>query len=186
MAAAVVDVSQAQLFTGVESFLLQFSTPQLKADGQHVLPGYANDQTLPADGGDFCVYTPLFLSRRGTNVEDWGQAQAGTLGLGEYVETVWQIDCYSASMVAAQQMASTFELIARSAVGVDFFKPRSIDCLYGESLRNLSLVLDSRKYVSRWSLELHLGFWKQVSVQFDFFSSVAVDVVNVDCRFPPV
>ena len=50
--AAVVDLTQAQLFAGVEQFLLNFSTPALTDDGLHVIPGNANDQSLPADGGD--------------------------------------------------------------------------------------------------------------------------------------
>mgnify|MGYP000064327151 CR=1 FL=1 len=183
--AAVVDLTQAQLFAGVEQFLLNFSTPTLTDDGLHVIPGNANDQSLPADGGDFCIYTPLFMGRRGTNVEEWQAEPIDAVNYCEYVETVWQIDCFSQSMVNAQQMAQTFELIARSEAGVNFFKPLSVDCLFAENLRNLSFVLDSKKYVSRWSLELHLGFWKQIQVSFDFFTSVNVNVVNVDVSFPP-
>lgn len=183
--AAVVDLTQAQLFAGVEQFLLNFSTHTLTDDGLHVIPGNANDQSLPADGGDFCIYTPLFMGRRGTNVEEWQAEPIDAVNYCEYVETVWQIDCFSQSMVNAQQMAQTFELIARSEAGVNFFKPLSVDCLFAENLRNLSFVLDSKKYVSRWSLELHLGFWKQIQVSFDFFTSVNVNVVNVDVSFPP-
>ncbi len=183
--AAVVDLTQAQIFSAVEQFLLNFSTPPLTSDGLHVIPGNTNDQALPADGGDFCIYTPLFMSRRGTNAEDWNTAPAEAVIYDEYVETVWQIDCFSRSMVSAQQLATTYELIARSEAGVNFFKPLFIDCLFAENLRNLSFVLDSKKYVSRWSLELHLGFWKQVQVSFDFFTSVNVNVVNVDVSFPP-
>lgn len=183
--AAVVDLTQAQLFAGVEQFLLNFSTPTLTDDGLHVIPGNANDQSLPADGGDFCIYTPLFMGRRGTNVEEWQAEPIDAVNYCEYVETVWQIDCFSQSMVNAQQMAQTFELIARSEAGVNFFKPLYIDCLFAENVRNLSLIVDSKKYVARWSLELHLGFWKQVQVQFDCFTSVDVNVVNVDVEFPP-
>ena len=183
--AAIVDLTQAQIFSAVEQFLLNFSTPPLTSDGLHVIPGNVNDQSLPADGGDFCIYTPLLMSRRGTNAEDWNTALAEAVNYDEYVETVWQIDCFSRSMVSAQQLATTFELIARSEAGVNFFKPLSVDCLFAENLRNLSFVLDSKKYVSRWSLELHLGFWKQIQVSFDFFTSVNVNVVNVDVSFPP-
>lgn len=183
--ATVVDLTQAQIFSAVEQFLLNFSTPPLTSDGLHVIPGNVNDQSLPADGGDFCIYTPLFMSRRGTNSENWNTAPAEAVNYAEYVETVWQIDCFSRSMVSAQQLATTFELIARSEAGVNFFKPLSVDCLFAENLRNLSFVLDSKKYVSRWSLELHLGFWKQIQVSFDFFTSVNMNVVNVDVSFPP-
>lgn len=183
---AVVDITEAQLFCGVEQFLLNFSTPALAADGLHVIPGNANDQSLPADGGDFCIYTPIYFGRRGTNVEEWQAEPIDAVNYCEYVETVWQIDCFSQSMVNAQQMAQTFELIARSEAGVNFFKPLHIDCLFAENLRNLSLIVDSKKYVARWCFELHLGFWKQVQVPFDYFTSVDVNVVNVDVKFPPV
>lgn len=183
---AVVDITEAQLFCGVEQFLLNFSTPPLAADGLHVIPGNANDQSLPADGGDFCIYTPIYFGRRGTNVEEWQAAPTEAVNYCEYVETIWQIDCFSQSMVNAQQMAQTFELIARSESGVNFFKPLFIDCLFAENVRNLSLIVDSKKYVARWCFELHLGFWKQVQVPFDYFTSVDVNIVNVDVKFPPV
>lgn len=183
---AVVDITEAQLFCGVEQFLLNFSTPPLAADGLHVIPGNANDQSLPADGGDFCIYTPIYFGRRGTNVEEWQAAPTEAVNYCEYVETIWQIDCFSQSMVNAQQMAQTFELIARSESGVNFFKPLFIDCLFAENVRNLSLIVDSKKYVARWCFELHLGFWKQVQVPFHYFTSVDVNVVNVDVKFPPV
>ena len=48
---AVVDLTQAQIFSAVEQFLLNFSTPPLTSDGLHVIPGNVNDQSLPADGG---------------------------------------------------------------------------------------------------------------------------------------
>ena len=57
--AAVVDLTQAQIFSAVEQFLLNFSTPPLMRDGLHVIPGNVNDQSLPADGGDFAS-TPRF------------------------------------------------------------------------------------------------------------------------------
>lgn len=183
---AVVDITQAQLFAGVERFLIQYATPPIEDDGLHVIPGNANDQSLPADGGDFCVFTPIFFGRKGTNVEDWETEPIDALRYSEFVETVWQVDCFSRSMVRAQQLAQTYELIARSEAGVNFFKPLYIDCLFAENVRNLSLIVDSKKYVARWSLELHLGCWKQVQVQFDYFTSATVNVVNVDVKFPPV
>ena len=45
--ATVVDLTQAQIFSAVEQFLLNFSTPPLTSDGLHVIPGNVNDQSLP-------------------------------------------------------------------------------------------------------------------------------------------
>lgn len=184
MTTQVTDATQANLFSAVEGFLIQFSTPELKDDGKHVLIGFSNDQTLPDDGNDFCVLSPLSFSRRGTNVEQWNGVEKAVTYL-EYVDTSWQIDCYSGSPNWAQRRAQTYEIIARSEAGVNYFKPLGVDCQYADSVSNLSGVLDSAKYVARWGITLHLGFWKQVSVSFPFFDALTVNVKNVDVSFPP-
>lgn len=182
---AVVDVSQAQLFSAVEGFLLNFSTPPITNDGNHIIPGFTNDQSLPNDGGDFCIYTPISMVRRGTDVEEWFKDTTDAINYNEYVESIWQIDCYSKSPAYAQQRVQTYETIMRSPAGVAYFSPLYVDCLFADSPRNLSMILDSKKYRSRWSIELHLGFWKQVQIQFDYFTSITPELIDVDAKFKP-
>ncbi len=182
----VTTVVDADVYGGIEGFLLVYSVPTLKNDGRHVIPSYVNDQTLPPDGGDFCVVNPITATRRGTNVEEWKRrTDDDTLDYLEYLETTWQIDCYSASPVRAMRMATTLETTIRSPVGVAFFRPKSIDCLFADAPINLSGLLDSGKYVSRWQLTAHFGYWKKVTVKSEYFDSLRINVVNVDSAFPP-
>lgn len=184
--AVVVDLTQAQVFKGVEQYILSFSCPELKDDGLHVIPGYVNDQTLPADGGDFCVYAPTAFIRRGTNVEGWRKtAEEAAVDYSEYFESLWQIDCYSTSPVRAMNRASGLETFVRSEAAVNALQKYSLSPLYGEGLTNLSGVFDSGKYVARWQLIARFGFWKKVSVEFPYFNAVDVRVINVDAAFPP-
>ena len=181
-----VTVSEPDLFQAVEDFLQVYAVPALKDDGRHVIPGYVNDQTLPPDDGDFCVFTPISAVRRGTNIEEWRKSADGDkVDYLEYFESVWQVDCYSTSPVRAMRCATSFETVVRSPVGVEFFKPKGIDCQFADSPSNLSGLLDSGKYVSRWMLTMHLGFWKRVSVDFPYFDTLTVNVKNVDASFPP-
>ncbi len=183
---AVVDLTQAQLFKGVEQYILSFSAPSLTDDGLHVIPGYVNDQTLPADGGDFCVYAPTAFIRRGTNVEGWRKTDdENIVDYSEYFESLWQIDCYSTSPVRAMNRASGLETLVRSEAAVNFLQQYGLSPLYGEGLTNLSGVFDSGKYVARWQLIARFGFWKKVSVEFPYFNAVDVRVINVDTAFPP-
>lgn len=184
--AAVVDLTQAQLFKGVEKYILSFSCPELKDDGLHVIPGYVNDQTLPADGGDFCVYAPTAFIRRGTDIEGWRKTAAeDAVDYSEYFESVWQIDCYSASPVRAMNRAAGLETLVRTEAAVQLLSPYGLSPLYGEGLTNLTGVLDSGKYVGRWQLLARFGFWKKLSVEFPYFNAVDVRLVNVDAAFPP-
>lgn len=184
--AAVVDLTQAQLFKGVEKYILSFSCPELKDDGLHVIPGYVNDQTLPADGGDFCVYAPTAFIRRGTDIEGWRKTAAeDAVDYSEYFESVWQIDCYSASPVRAMNRAAGLETLVRTEASVQLLSPYGLSPLYGEGLTNLTGVLDSGKYVGRWQLLARFGFWKKLSVEFPYFNAVDVRLVNVDAAFPP-
>ncbi len=184
--AAVVDLTQAQLFKGVEKYILSFSCPELKDDGLHVIPGYVNDQTLPADGGDFCVYAPTAFIRRGTDIEGWRKTAAeDAVDYSEYFESIWQIDCYSASPVRAMNRAAGLETLVRTEAAVQLLSPYGLSPLYGEGLTNLTGVLDSGKYVGRWQLLARFGFWKKLSVEFPYFNAVDVRLVNVDAAFPP-
>ena len=184
--AAVVDLTQAQLFKGVEKYILSFSCPELKDDGLHVIPGYVNDQTLPADGGDFCVYAPTAFIRRGTDIEGWRKTAAeDAVDYSEYFESLWQIDCYSASPVRAMNRAAGLETLVRTEAAVQLLSPYGLSPLYGEGLTNLTGVLDSGKYVGRWQLLARFGFWKKLSVEFPYFNAVDVRLVNVDAAFPP-
>lgn len=177
------DITQAQFWQAIEQFCLKFATPALTDDSRHVIPGFVNDQTLPPDGGDFVVYAPIRMERQGTTIEKWRTKDI--IEWDEYVQATVQIDCYSTSPVRAFKRVSTLEMIARSEAAVNHFSALGIDCLYGENVRDLSGVLDSGKYVSRWSFELSLGFWKKAQTPMEYFTHADVDVVNVDVRFPP-
>lgn len=146
--------------------------------------GFANDLTLPADGNDCCVVTPIAQRRSGTNIERYPEGEE-VQELLEHVELDVQIDCYSNNEFDALDRAATYETIGRSAIGVKFFERFNIGLLYTDSSQNLSSVLDSDRYVSRWTLTLHLSYWKTVKLGQDFFKTITIDVANVDVKFKP-
>lgn len=182
----VTDISDAQLLPALIGFCSTFATPKL-ADQMHVLDGFGNNRTLPPDGNDFCVVTPITQTRSGTDVVHLEKDGQDVIELREYVDVDIQIDCYSGPRdpQAAYQRAQTYETVARSYFGVDFFKRFGLDCLYADSLQNLSADLDSKQYVSRWMLMLHLGYWKRVQLDQDYFTEATVGVKNVDVTFKP-
>lgn len=180
----VTDLTKTDILHALTSFCVTFSAPAL-ADEDHVFYGYESNRSLPSDGNDFCVVTPIAQRRVGSNIERWEPSGADEVELCEYVELDVQVDCYSTDSFSALERAQTYEAIARSFSGVDHFLTYGLDCLYADGLQNLTAVLDSSQYVSRWTLTLHLGYWKRLTLQQDFFFATTVDVVNVDTTFKP-
>lgn len=179
----VTDESDARLTEALRQFLWRFATPPLPSIDAIRL-GYENDAPLP-EGNDFCVISLLSLERQGTAVEDW-DANTDGIEIGLNMEAQVQIDCFSDSRARARERAQAYEALCAHEVGLTFLRTYGVDVKYNEGTRNLSSVLDSGKYLSRYSLTLRVGFWKKVGVNVDSFTSLDLaGVHNVDVKFSP-
>nr|DAH90063.1 MAG TPA: tail completion protein [Caudoviricetes sp.] len=179
-----LDITKSQLMESLQDFALEFATPAL-VDVDHAVIGFVNNATPPKDGNDFVVITPLSQTRVGTNAESDDDPTSDTVTLSEYVQCEIQLDCYSRKRKNARLRAQTYETIARSGPGARFFRRYGIDCQFASPCQNLTAVMDSGQYVSRWTTTLTVGFWKQVSTGQDYFTDVKPELVNVDIRFKP-
>ena len=177
-----IDLTGEPLIPAMTAFLTKFSTPAI--DENHVILGQYSSSALPTDGNDFCVFTPVNQQRSGTTVQEWHPETQTTI-LCEYVTVTVQVDCYSSDPIYARERAQTYELVARSPMGVKHFKRYGMDCQYAEGVRNLTGLLDDSRYVSRWMFEIRLGYTKRVSVPQRYFDAVRIDVHNADVSFYP-
>ena len=180
---AVSDTTPSKLIQSVREFCLNFSTPPLK-DLAHVIVGYTNNLTLPPDGNDFCVVTPI-SERRLHTTKETDLDEKDSVQLAEYLESVVQIDCYSTNRTDARTRCESYELVARSRYGVEHFKKYNVDCQHADICRNTTAILDSDQYVSRWTTTLTLGIWKQVEITQDYFTEIEPELINVDLKFKP-
>lgn len=177
------DLTKDDLLNALIDFCETYATPKLP-DAMHVVSGFSNRITMPSDSNDACVVTPIAQRRSGTTVERWFD-DGDVIELAEYVELDVQIDCYSTNIFDARSRAATYETVARSSPGVSFFERYGLDLLYADGSQNLSAVIDSNQYVSRWILTIHLGYWKRVEVAQEFFNFVDVRLHNVDVHSKP-
>lgn len=170
-------------YNAVAAFIANYAAPPL--DESMVLAGHTSNLTRPATGEDYAIVTPISEIMRGTPIEEYEKKGDAVLGVRVYIEQLIQIDFFSANHFDAKARAESLLMILRSSHGADFFSDFAIDCLYGENLRNLSGVIDSAQYVSRWSFELRLGFWKQLEVKQSYFTKVKPVIKEVDTSFKP-
>lgn len=171
-------------YLALRKFLWQFAQPTL-VDIDHVLIGYNNMLSLPSDGNDFCIVTVLSENRRGQTMQSFAPSAQNAIAYRTYYEQMVQVDCYSSDIYNARYRAEAYETIARTETGVDFFDGLGFDLLYADGLQDMTAVLDSNQYVSRWTLNLYLGLWKQVTIEQQYFDTATVDLKNVDVAFPP-
>ena len=143
----VTDKTESKLIQSVLDFCFKCSNPAL-ADENHVIVGYTNNLTLPSDGNDFCVITPLSERRVHKTIES-DPLVTDNINLSEYLEC------------------------------------EIIDCQGADVCRNLTAVLDSDQYVSRWNTTLTLGQWKTVQLTQDYFTDIDPELINVDAKFRP-
>lgn len=184
MPTRAIDLTTADIPNALLSFCFDFATPPL-IDEMHVISGFTNNRSLPTDSNDYCVITPIMQRRSGTDIVHYEREGRDVEELREYVEVDAQIDCYSKNKFDAMKRAQTYETVCRSPYGVDHFAKYDVDCLYSDSSNNLTAVIDDANYVSRWTLVIHLGYWKRVELAQEFFNTAKVNVVNVDTRFKP-
>lgn len=184
MTALIQDTTEARPWAALERFIAAFACPEIADDGLHIVPGFADEQSLPADGNDFAVFTPITETRRATNAQEWDGVAEKITEL-EYIEQAWQIDFYSGSPVHAMNRAQALEQMARTEQAVTFMRALHIDLQYADGLTNLTGILDAGKYVSRWAVTVHVGYYRKLKQTQEFFTAASVDVVNVDVRFPP-
>ena len=177
-------------------------------DGKVIFRGNQSRMVLPKKGA-YCIYTPLFRRRRGTNLlhfnaEGMDDNTNGIDSLTALVLVDVQVDFYETN---AAQNAQSLEIASRSYYGTEYFKGEKVDVrvVSSETPRNLTDIDASDQYAERWSVTIICEINSAWTTDLPWFEDVhfrrAVKVippgggepvtvykdgfVNVDAEFPP-
>ena len=94
-----------------------------------------------------------------------------------------RVDCYAESRngssgINAQIRAHNLEMLTRSSVACDFFKPYGIYPLYADSPQDTTVISDSNNYLHRWTVNLHLNLTNSFKVFQEGFEEVKPVYLN--------
>lgn len=173
----------------VYEFLSVFAVPEIKKE--NIFYGNQNNIALPAESNDYVIFSYISSVRHGTGFEEYDEKGLDDeIYLSNTVEVLVQVDCYASTKngedgINAMLRAQALDTVARSSVGVQFFKDRGLSLLYADDPKDTTLVGDSDSYVKRSTLTLHLSMQSVVKATMGFFSAVNVDLKNVDVSYPP-
>lgn len=164
----------------VRGFILNFCTPSISSNS--VIWGNQPRAALP-NTDELIIITSISRQRNGTTISAF-KAADGTMHHRELVTEDFQIDFYSGSR-DGHDRAACIEMLARTGVGVEYFKPFNMSILYADEIRDMAEPIDAAQYVQRSILTLHICYWLELAHEQPWFDSVDVDLKNVDVFFPP-
>ena len=178
----------------VNDFVLEyaFAEPDLPALTQpQIIRGWQNYGGLPPKTQELVILTLLSASRHGTNVRTRRDADAPS-GIIETVsrlaEHLVQSDFWCARPrmpeYAARTRAEIMEILARDPVGVSFFQKYGLSLCYADEIKALPFVNESKQWVARYSVTIHLTGWSGVEIPVDSFADVQLRIENVDEHHP--
>lgn len=179
----------------VNDFVLAYcKAPGIPALEQYqIVRGWQNlVSALPKDSREYVVLTLLSTVRHGTNVHEYNHSKGDTgldLKISRLAEHLVQVDfCGSypdQSEEIPRMRAEVLEILTRDAFAVDFYKQYGLSALYADDVRPLPFLDgETKQWISRYSVTLHLEGWTTVEPQIDSFSSVNLYLENVDVHHP--
>jgi len=151
--------------------------------GVQVVQGIDNEVPLPPPVPGFVSMTLIQQARLRTNEHEYtdGSPTTGTRSMVQGTQITVQLDCYGADSGAWATQLST---VLRDEYAVDALAPDAAP-LYAEEPTMAPLVDSERVYEQRWVVGAVLqANFATVTAQ-EFAATLAVDIINVDERYPP-
>lgn len=160
---------------------------KLNIDGDTIVRGWQNSASLP-NSTSYVVLTLLTAQRHGTNVHKWQGLLSSTSDITEtaymLAEHTVQVDFCGTDEQTVMQRAAQFAILARDGVAVDFLKAYGILPLYAEDVRSMSFTNEQRQWETRYIVTLHLECWHDLTTARDAFTSVDIQIEDVDVHHP--
>lgn len=171
------------VLSAVYDFVLQYA----KSDNvpayreEQIIIAWQNSATLPADTQEFCVISEINTVRHGTNEES--AVIDDSVTFYETLEHIIQLDFYGVNPYDTRVRANAIEMLAFSRVATAFFSAYSdqyLTCLYADDVRNLTGLDETKTFIARYQVTLHLEERLNQAIQTDYFTNVNLHLENVD------
>jgi hypothetical protein len=190
-------MNEADYLTALHGFIADVTG----LDGKVIFRGFQSRNVLPKKGA-YCIYTPLFRERQGTNVYAFNadgkpDNENGVDSITALVLIDVQVDFYSSG---AALNAQSLEIASCSYIGSDWFTGKGLDVRVcgADTPRNLTGIDQSNQYEERWSVKLTTEVNSTFENGLPWFEDVHFrhivgtdptkykeGFINVDVDFPP-
>ena len=167
--------------------IYSFLKDKMGIDGNTIVRGWQNRAALP-DDSDYVVLTLLTEQRHGTNVHERFDDESSQTDIIEKIsmlaEHTVQVDFCGQDEQAVMARATQLAIFARDGVAVDYLRPYGILPLYAEDVRSAPFSDEQRQWEVRYIVALHIECWHNVQIARDAFTSVNIQIEDVDVHHP--
>ena len=151
-----------------------------------IVRGWQNRAALPASSS-LVILTLLDTIRHGTNVRSWDMTPPAGIDttVSMLTEFVVQVDICGLDEDIVNGQAATLMMLGRDPLAVEFFNGFGLQPLYADDVKPLPFANELNQWVARYAVTLHLAGWTSLTVNQAAFSTVNVNIENVDVHHPP-
>ncbi len=173
----VVTPTDADMYTVLGNAIMAW----LGLDAEHVVQEFNNEVAMPV--GPFVGMRFGTRKRLRTNLTTWDTTNPAPTSVTKEqgMQVACQLDCYAPT---SGDWAAILTTLFRDDVGVQALDPVCAP-LYCDDGRRAPLEDAEEQYEDRWIVVLQLQYNAVLSTPQDFASSIEIELIDVDVRYPP-
>jgi len=187
MATVTISITESNLLTLLRTYLLAL------INGARAIKGQQNRVAMP--NGAFVLMTSMGTKELATPEVQYtpGASNPGLQSIKRRMEWKVQLDVYGGkasdgvTVLSAFDQAQILYTLVRTQYTFEVFAATGVEMqpLYADEPRNMTIVDGEAQYEDRWTFDLHVQFNPVVTMSQDFAAALALELVEVDSKFPP-
>lgn len=158
------------IYVAVEAMLVKYTG--VKAD--NVLRAYPGRRISLPPNNDYVIMTLTSSQRLDTPSAAWDE---NTYTVIQDREGIMQLDFFGKN---AATRANAIVDLSRSVVLCDFLAPLNIQVLYADDVSNSTGLSPEKNYVERRTIQLHLNYATDVTVEVDTFTAAELNIFQTE------
>ncbi|MBS4773130.1 MAG: hypothetical protein KHX55_02505 [Proteobacteria bacterium] len=158
------------IYVAIEAMLVKYTG--VKVD--NVLRAYPGRRVCLPPNNDYIIMTLTNSQRLDTPSAEWN---ADTYTVIQDREGIMQLDFFGKN---AAVRANAVVDLSRSPILCDFLQPFNIQVLYADDVSNTTGISPEKNYVERRTVQLHLNYATDVSVEVDTFTAAELNIFETE------
>ena len=163
-------MTENDIYVATEAMLVRFTD----VDVNNVLRAYPSQRVSLPSNNDYIIMTLLSAQRIDTPSASW---TTNDYTVSQDKRAIMQLDFFGTN---ADIRSNVILDLSRSSVLCDFLENYGILPLYADDVSNNTGVSGEKQYVERRTLQLHINYQTDVTVEADTFSAINLNIFETE------
>lgn len=163
-------MTEDEVYIAVEAMLIKYTGVAV----DNVRRAYPGRRVSLPSNNDYVIMTLTNSTRLDTPSADWIDNE---YNIQQDRESVMQLDFFGKN---AERRANAIVDLSRTPILCDFLEPYKIQVLYADDVSNNTGVSPEKNYVERRTIQLHLNYATDVTVEVDTFTAAELNIFETE------